>query len=149
MADQSSRAFRVTLGIVLAAAGIASMASGAADAWDGMPFSDDRWLKLPLGVMLASLGTYLVLPDSALRSRALLAALVVSGLALCFDWVAFGPGERRFTGGASAGGAAVHTSVNSGVGRFVFGVGALLMDAGAAWYWVVALRVAGSRRPDG
>ncbi len=105
-----------------------------------MPFSDDRWLQLPVGLLVVSFGIYFVLPDEALRSRAVLAALVVTGLALCFDWVAFGPGERRFTAGASASGAGVHAPVSAGVGRFAFGIGAVLLDAGAAWYWIFALR---------
>jgi hypothetical protein len=90
--------------------------------------------------VLTSFGLYFVLPDEALRTRAVLGALVVTGLALCFDWVAFGPGERRFTAGASSSGAGVHTPVSSGVGRFAFGFGALLLDAAAVWFWILALR---------
>lgn len=133
----------MSLGIVLALAGIVSFAFGIAEAWRGMPFSDDRWLQLPVGMMLSSFGIYFVLPDEAQRSRAVLGALVATGLALCFDWVAFGPGERRFTAGASASGAAVHAPISAGLGRFVFGIGALLLDAAAAWFWIIVFRMRG------
>lgn len=126
-------------------AGIAGVASGVMDASGGMAFSDDRWLKLPIGLVVGCAGISIALPDDALRSRAVMGALVATGLALCFDWVAFGPGERRFTATASSSGAALQAPVSAGLGRFAFGIGALLLDAAAAWFWIYALRV-GRRR---
>ena len=49
--------------------------------------------------------------------------------ATVFSWVAFGPGERQFTGGESADGASVGGPVGSTAGRIAFGFGALLMWA--------------------
>lgn len=144
--NELSTGARAPIGAVLALAGIACLASGALDISAGIPFSDDRWLKLPLGLVVGGAGASIALPDAAVRSRAITGALVATGLALCFDWIAFGPGERRFTAGASASGAGVHTPVSAGMGRFAFGIGALLLDAAAAWFWIYAIRIARRRR---
>ena len=140
-ANELSKGARMALGAVLALAGIACLVSGVMDLSGGMPFSDDRWLKLPLGFVVGCTGINFAVPEEALRTRAVRGALVATGLALSFDWIAFGPGERRVTGGAAASGAAVHTPVSSGVGRFAFGIGALLLDAAAAWFWIYAFRM--------
>lgn len=144
-ANDLSKGARIALGLVLTVAGIACVASGIMDSSGGIPFSDDRWLKLPLGVVVGCTGINIALPEDALRSRAVMGAFVATGLALSFDWIAFGPGERRFTGGASASGAGVHTPVSPGLGRFAFGIGALLLDAAAAWFWIYALRMKARR----
>lgn len=139
--NELSRGARMALGAVLTLAGIACLISGVMDSSGGIPFSDDRWLKLPLGFVVGCTGINIAVPEDALRTRAVMGAFVATGLALSFDWIAFGPGERHFTGGASASGAAVHTPVSSGVGRFAFGIGALLLDAAAVWFWIYALRL--------
>ncbi|MDX1392740.1 MAG: hypothetical protein R3195_00045 [Gemmatimonadota bacterium] len=58
----------------------------------------------------------------------LVLALMI-GFATVFSWVAFGPGERRFSGGAAVGGVGVTGRVGSAVGRIAFGLGALMMWA--------------------
>ena len=43
------------------------------------------------------------------------------------SWIAFGPGEREFSGGASAGPVSVGGSGGETVGRVMFGFGAVLL----------------------
>ena len=143
--NELSRCARLTLGCVLVLAGAACLVSGVFDLSGGMPLSDDRWLKLPLGVVVGSAGVSVALPDGDLRTRAVMGALVATGLALSFDWIAFGPGERHFTAGASASATAVHAPVGAGLGRFAFGIGALLLDAAATWFWIYAVRLRNQR----
>jgi hypothetical protein len=91
-ASDLSAGARIAIGALLAIAGAGAFAMGCAAAWRGIPFSDERWIGLPLGVALASFGSLLALPVSARRARGILAALLVTGFALAFDWIAFGPG---------------------------------------------------------
>ena len=64
-----------------------------------------------------------------------LALLLMICFASVFSWVAFGPGEREFSGGASAGGVGVSGKVGAGAGRFAFGIGAVMM-------WVIVAAIA-------
>lgn len=63
-----------------------------------------------------------------------LALLLLASFAMVGSWVAFGPGEREFSGGGSVGGVGMSGRVGSGLGRVVFGFGALLI-------WAVAVGV--------
>lgn len=134
---------RITIGGLIGLAGVAAFAMGMVAAWSHVPFSDDHWLGLPLGVALASFGALLAVPPERMRLRGILAALIVTGFALTFDWIAFGPGERHFTASAGGGAAGVHTTVGSRTGRIAFGVFAVLLDVGAIFLWRAALRPGG------
>ena len=136
---------RIAIGVAIALAGVAACVMGIVTAWAHAPFSDDHWLGLPLGVALASFGALLALPPERMRLRGILAALIVTGFALTFDWIAFGPGERHFTASAGGGGAGVHTAVGSKTGRIAFGVFAVLLDVGAVFLWRAALSRGGIR----
>ncbi len=54
--------------------------------------------------------------------------LFVVCLAIPFNWVAFGEGERQFSSSSSFFGFITHSNTGEGEGRFVFGLFALLMD---------------------
>jgi hypothetical protein len=58
----------------------------------------------------------------------MLVILIVASMAGIANWVAFGPGERSFSG--SAGGGSLKVFFNGGdvMGRIVFGIGAILID---------------------
>jgi hypothetical protein len=139
---------RIAIGVVIALAGVAACVMGMATAWAQAPLSDDHWVGLPLGVALASFGALLAAPSERMRLRGILAALVVTGFALTFDWIAFGPGERHFTASAGNGAAGVHTTVGSRTGRIAFGVFAVLLDASAIFLWRAALRPGGIKISD-
>ncbi len=70
----------------------------------------------------------------------LVAAAALLSLTAIAHWVAIGPGSRLFIGGVSIGGVGLSGPVSGKfVGRAVFGVGALLLDAlvvlvGVRWW---------------
>jgi hypothetical protein len=66
----------------------------------------------------------------------LLATLLVTCFALTFDWVAFGPGERKFSGSFSFGIAATGFQPGELFGRASFGVGAVVLDIWAIAMWI-------------
>lgn len=71
----------------------------------------------------------------------LIGLAIAGGLAVVAGWVAFGPGERTFSGGAAVG--PVHVggaSASETLGRAVFGVGAVLAGAFTLWGLVYGLR---------
>ena len=53
---------------------------------------------------------------------------VVVPLTLVANWVAFGPGARRFSGGLSLGFVSVTQRSSEMSGRIAFGIGAILLD---------------------
>lgn len=71
-----------------------------------------------------------------------LVGLVISGgMALVAGWIAFGPGERDFSGSVGIGGVRVGGSGGSEtLGRWVFGIGAVLTGAFALWGLIYGLR---------
>jgi hypothetical protein len=85
-----------------------------------------------IALMFLLAGIYVGLPPQYRKMRNLLAALVVTFLAQAFDWVAFGPGERHFTG--SIGGIGFIPSET--MGRVAFGIFAVVIDLCAIAMWV-------------
>jgi hypothetical protein len=67
-------------------------------------------------------------------------ALLITSFAVTFDWIAFGPGERHFSGGVSFGGLGVGTRPGELFGRAMFGIGAGIADLVALVLWVRLLR---------
>jgi hypothetical protein len=59
----------------------------------------------------------------------LVALTVGVGLAMAFNWVAFFPGERHFTGAIAVPGMQLSAPTSQTTGRIMFGLGALLADA--------------------
>ena len=93
------------------------------------------------GVFLALVGALFVVPVRFARWRAVLGAACFTSIAWVFDWIAFGPGERQFSGGFSVGGLGISGNPGETFGRIVFGIVAALMDLAAVCMWVVCLRV--------
>ena len=96
------------------------------------PFTPDSLMGVPAGLMFLFAGILIALPPAYTKWRSLLATLVITCFALTFDWVAFGPGERRFTG--SIGG--IGFIPGEMMGRAFFGLFALVLDACAVAMWV-------------
>jgi hypothetical protein len=116
---------RIAVGVVVLAVGIALAALGIFRAAD--PAEPLAFLAIPAGLVFVFGGLLVLLPA---KLQLPLAALMVTSLAVLFDWVAFGPGERHFT--SSAGGGLA--------GRAFFGVFALLMDIAAIGLWLRLVR---------
>lgn len=76
----------------------------------------------------------------------LLGLVIMGGLALTFAWVAFGPGERAFSGSVGIGGVGVGDSAPSELfGRAMFGAVAFLSGMFAIWGLIYGLRKLRSR----
>ena len=129
---------RVGIGLVVAAVGVALAIFGAVGALHAAP--DMRVVALPAGLAFVFAGVLVLLPDRFASLRLPLGALMVTSLALVFDWIAFGPGERRFTGSVGVGGAAVSSPAGEIAGRVFFGLFALLFDIAAIGLWLRLLR---------
>ena len=70
------------------------------------------------------------------------------GFASIFVWIAFGPGERRFSGGFSIGPLFTSSASSEMEGRIVFGIAAVLLSAFALWGTYAWLRSLFRRGPD-
>ena len=76
----------------------------------------------------------------------LVGAFIVSIFFAISAWVAFGPGERAFSGGVGAGGVGVGGTVGERIGRIVFGVSAVTLGGISVWVWARGLRKLLTRR---
>jgi Protein of unknown function (DUF3592) len=123
MADAGQRRQPV-LGAVVAAMGLFVAGSGVYGAIHADPFSADRLIAVPAGLMFVFAGLLIgLLQDS--RWRDPLVTLLIICFALTFNWVAFGPGEREFDGSMLGFG----FIPSEWIGRAVFGAFAILLDA--------------------
>jgi hypothetical protein len=128
---------RVAIGLAVIALGIGVVALGV----DSLANKVDKLAAgefgaLPVGVTFALGGALLALPQGFVRSRALIAALMITALALTADWVAFGPGESSLASGFSL--STVRGPLQTGhmLSRVLFGIAAVLADLLALWAWV-------------
>jgi len=120
------------LGVAVAAMGLMIAGSGILGAVHTEPFNADGLMAVPAGLMFVFAGGLVGLPPDSKR-RDLLAKLLVTCFALTFDWVAFGPGERQFTG-------SLGLVSNEWVGRTLFGAFAVLLDVLAIAMWTGRLK---------
>jgi len=136
---------RVAIGIAVCAVGVGVVALGVYQlgpkanrlaAWE--------FVALPVGMAFAFGGAFVALPRSFVRTRALIAALMVTALALTADWIAFGPGDSGVRRGFSLNHVRGPLQTSQMLGRLLFGVGAVLADLLALWAWVRFFRT-----PDG
>jgi hypothetical protein len=143
---------RFALGFVVLAVGLGVIALGLhllelkAD-----KFVAGEFALLPVGATVAFGGALLAMPQSLARTRSLVAALMITALAVGASWVAFGPGDSGLRHGFSL--SAAHGPMQTGhmLGRILFGIAAVLADLLALWAWVRFLvslggGVAASRR---
>jgi len=96
------------------------------------PFTADNLMAVPAGLMFVFAGILIGLPPEYNKWRNLLATLLVTCIALTFDWVAFGPGERKFSGSIVG----IGFILGEFLGRAVFGVGAVVLDLCAIAMWI-------------
>ncbi len=127
---------RLFVGLVVLAAGIASATTGLYKA--GSATQPLAIVAVPAGLALVFGAALLLAPA---RWQLLLGALMITSLAVTFDWVAFGPGARQFTSSISVGGA--HAGVEGGeyAGRAFFGLFALPFDIAAIGLWIKLVRM--------
>ncbi len=136
--DNPSLGGRIALGVISAAIGfvvIGTAVNAAIHAADA--FTTERIIAVPAGLIFVLGGALVALPPGSWRWQSVLSALLITCFAVTFDWVAFGPGERRFGGGVSLG---AHVGAGFPVGEFfgraAFGVAAIVLDIFAIIVWI-------------
>jgi hypothetical protein len=84
-------------------------------------------------------GALVALPAGREGLKRVLAAFLMSAFAITFDWIAFGPGERHFSGGISFG---IGVGFNPGewMGRALFGIGGVITTIVSIVMWVRVFR---------
>jgi len=128
---------RVAIGLAVFAMGLGVVALGLhllepkAD-----KFAAGEFAALPVGMTFAFGGALLALPRSFARMRALMAALMITALALTVSWIAFGPSDSGLRTGFSLSTANGPMQTGHMLGRVLFGIGAVLADLLASWAWV-------------
>jgi len=70
----------------------------------------------------------------------LLGLVIAGGLAVVASWIAFGPGERVFTGSVGIGGIGAGGPSSESAGRWAFGFGAIVAWIFTIWGLVYGLR---------
>jgi hypothetical protein len=124
------------LALVVAAIGLEIAGSATYGAMHATPFVADNFIGVPAGLMFVFAGILIGLPPGYDTWRNWLTTLLMSCFALTFDWVAFGPGEREFSG--SAGGFGFVPSEI--IGRIAFGFFAVILDVCAVGMWIGQFR---------
>jgi len=140
---------RIALGLAVAALGFLVMGSGLYSALHAKHALTSEDL---IGVFAAMVfvfgGTLLALPPERAGLQRLLAVLLVTTFALTLDWIAFGPGARRFGGGIASGIIGIGFNPGEILGRTAFGIGAVILDVAATLMWVRLIRTyAGPTKP--
>jgi hypothetical protein len=137
---------RVAIGIAVCAMGIGLVALGVHQLWPkANKLAAGEFAALPVGMTFAFFGVLLALPRNVVRTRVLVAALMVSALALTADWIAFGPGELGFGSGLSFNKLSGPLQTARTIGRFLFVIGTVLANLLALWAWVRFLWRPGGR----
>ncbi len=103
-------------------------------------FHAPRWVVAAAGSVFLLAGILLLAGDGDSGFRRFTVAVLLTIFALPFDWVAFGPGPREFSGSAGVGGVGVAGRVGELSGRIVFGIGAVILDLLALFVWIRFLR---------
>ena len=128
---------RIAIGLAVCAVGIGVVALGVHQLWPkANRFAAGEFVVLPVGMVLSLGGAMLALPKRFARTHTLIAALLVTALALTGDWIAFGPGDLGFRSGFSLNKVGGPLQASQALGRILFGIGTVLADLLALWAWV-------------
>ncbi len=126
----------LALGLITAAMGLTVTGLALYRGSHATQFTADSLMAMPAGLMFVFAGLLIGLPPKYARSRSWLATLVVTCFAITFDWVAFGPGERQFSGGFGIGNIGIGFVPSETIGRVLFGIFAVVLDICAVAMWV-------------
>jgi hypothetical protein len=124
------------MGLAFAAIGLMMTAVVLYNAAHADPLTADHLIGAPATLIFVFVGILMALPSEQVKWRSFLATLVVGCFALTFDWVAFGPGERKFSGSVMGFG----FIPGEFPGRALFGVFAAVLDICAIGMWVSLCR---------
>ena len=131
-AGDGGRGFR----LVIAASCVATAVPAIYHAIHATAFSADDLMAVPVCLIFVFGGVLLVLPPGYDKWRNWLATLMVSCFALSFDWVAFGPGERQFSGSINGFG----FIPSEMAGRAAFGLFGVIVSILAIAMWIDQFR---------
>lgn len=131
---------KVYAGVVCAAMGVLTLSIGTHAAFTLQQAKPDDFMYIPAALAFVFAGTLLALPPERKALTRLFGVLLITCFAVTFDWIAFGPGERHFSGGVSFGGLGIGARPGELFGRALFGVGAVIADLVAVVLWVRMLR---------
>jgi hypothetical protein len=106
------------------------------------------WVVFLAGFSFSLVGIMLLMPETSAKLRGLLGTVFMIAFASIFVWIAFGPGERRFSGGFSIGPLFTSSPSSEMEGRIAFGIAAVLLSAFALWGTYGWLRSLFRRSPD-
>ena len=131
---------KVYVGAVCAAMGVLTLGIGTHAAFNLQHAKADDFMYVPAALAFVFAGTLLALPPERNALTRVFGALLITCFAVTFDWIAFGPGERHFSGAISLGGLAIGARPGELFGRAMFGICAVVADIVAAVLWVRMLR---------
>ena len=138
---------RLGMGLGVAALGVLIAGLGVHSALRAThPLTSEDFIGAFAALIFVFGGALLALPPERAGLQRLLGALLVTSFALTLDWVAFGPGPRRFGGGISSGLIGIGFNPGETFGRALFGIGAVVLDLVAVLMWVRMIRQ--PRAPD-
>ncbi|THD64204.1 MAG: DUF3592 domain-containing protein [Bradyrhizobium sp.] len=123
---------RLALGIATAALGLAMTGPAIVAAVQTGKFTGESLMAVLFGLIFVFPGVLICLPPQYTGAKNLLGALTITGLAIVFDWVAFGPGERQFSGSING----VGFVPGELMGRAAFGVFAIILDVCVVMMWI-------------
>jgi len=133
-AKKPSRRAQVASGLLVLAGGL-GVATLAAGHLFSQPGRLDPVVGVIGGMILVLVGAILVVPERNKALRAWFGALMVTSIALLFDWLAFGPGERHVAAIGSNSGLGLRTHFWEVPGRVMMASGAVLFNLMALWAW--------------
>jgi len=131
---------KVLVGALFAAMGFLVLGIGLHSALRMPAPTSSDFIFVPAALMFVFAGVLLALPPERAALTRLFAALLITAFAVTLDWVAFGPGERRFGGGISLGFLGIGWQPGELFGRAAFGVAAVILDVLAVVLWVQLVR---------
>jgi hypothetical protein len=111
-----------------------AIGTGLLSAAPGKPHAP-LWVVTLAGSCFVVLGVSFLVPSARARTRGFLVGATVTMMAIIFDWIAFGPGERHFSATISFGGIAGGSGSGETSGRILFGICAIALDGLATWGW--------------
>ena len=143
---------RLVMGLVFVLAGlpIMAVATGLITPKPGSMHAPS-WVVFLAGSSFSLAGIMILMPDTSAKLRGFVGAVFMTAFASIFVWIAFGPGERRFSGGFSIGPLFSSSSSSEMEGRIAFGIAAVLLSAFALWgtyAWLRSLFRHGSDNAD-
>jgi len=156
LVEQNPRRKLVVVGTACVLGGILILLLAAGVIGDPRDIHAPRWVVGAAGLAFVLVGIAVATGPADGRPTAasaqatwrsgLLSGAIVGLMAMAPNWIAFGPGERRFGGMLGVPFLAVSSALSETVSRVAFGIAAVLLNAVFAWIVVRGIRALLARR---